>query len=197
MQEQDPFLFYLTSILSWLIHFSPCLTSLSLKNSFISKFKEVVLVQHLCRNSSEHTGWKVGQASAIVWQVVYTVTWRKTFSSIEVMVSIWPTRHTLSYAVLQKIEKLANQQGVEIGWGMQGHWRDWLQTTSSYFPWVGKIPWRRKWQPTAVFLPGKSHGQRSLAGYSPWGSKESDTTEATSLSLFIYFSARLWVVLPF
>ena len=34
--------------------------------------------------------------------------------------------------------------------------------------WVGKIPWRRKCQPTAIFLPGKSHGQRSLAGYSPW-----------------------------
>jgi len=43
-------------------------------------------------------------------------------------------------------------------------------------PWVGKIPWRRKWQPTPVFLPGKSHGQRSLAGYSPWGCKELDTT---------------------
>ena len=39
-------------------------------------------------------------------------------------------------------------------------------------PWVGKIPWRRKWQPTLVFLPGKSHGQRSLAGYSPWSPKE-------------------------
>ena len=36
-------------------------------------------------------------------------------------------------------------------------------------PWVGKIPWRRKWQPTPVFLPGKSHGQRGLVGYSPWG----------------------------
>ena len=36
---------------------------------------------------------------------------------------------------------------------------------------------RRKWQPTPVFLPGESHGQRSLAGYSPWGGKESDTTE--------------------
>ena len=35
--------------------------------------------------------------------------------------------------------------------------------------WAEKIPWRRKWQPTPVFLPGKSHGQRSLAGYSPWG----------------------------
>ena len=38
-------------------------------------------------------------------------------------------------------------------------------------------PWRRKWQPAPIFLPGKSHGQRSLAGYSPWGCKESDTTE--------------------
>ena len=36
---------------------------------------------------------------------------------------------------------------------------------------VGKIPWRRKWQPTPVFLPGESHGQRNLAGYSPWGHK--------------------------
>ena len=35
-------------------------------------------------------------------------------------------------------------------------------------PWVGKILWRRKWQPTPVFLPGESHGQRSLEGYSPW-----------------------------
>ena len=41
-------------------------------------------------------------------------------------------------------------------------------------PWIGKIPWRRKWQPTPVFLPGESHGQRSLACYSPWGSKEWD-----------------------
>ena len=47
-------------------------------------------------------------------------------------------------------------------------------------PWVRKIPWRRKWQPTPAFLPEKSHGQRSLVGYSPWGCKESDTT---SLSL--------------
>ena len=39
--------------------------------------------------------------------------------------------------------------------------------------WVGKIPWRRKWLPTPVFFPGEFHGQRSLVGYSPWGSKES------------------------
>ena len=38
-------------------------------------------------------------------------------------------------------------------------------------PWVGKIPWRRKWQPTPVFLPEESHGQKNLADYSPWGHK--------------------------
>ena len=43
-------------------------------------------------------------------------------------------------------------------------------------PWVRTISWRRKWQPTPVFLPGKSHGQRSLVGYSPWGHKELDMT---------------------
>ena len=44
-------------------------------------------------------------------------------------------------------------------------------------PWVGKIPWRRKWQPISVFLPGKTHGQRSLVGYSPWGSQELGMTQ--------------------
>ena len=43
--------------------------------------------------------------------------------------------------------------------------------------WVGKIPWRRKWQPTQVFLPGKSHGRWDLVGYSPWRRKKLDTTE--------------------
>ena len=43
-----------------------------------------------------------------------------------------------------------------------------------FHPWVGKIPRRREWQPAPVFLPGKSHGQRSLVGYSPWGCKKSD-----------------------
>ena len=46
-------------------------------------------------------------------------------------------------------------------------------------PWVRKILWRRKWQPAPLFLPGKSRGQRSLAGYSPWGRKKCDTTEHT------------------
>ena len=44
----------------------------------------------------------------------------------------------------------------------------------------GRFPWRRKWQPTPVFLPGESHGQRSLVGYSPWGCRELDMTERLS-----------------
>ena len=55
---------------------------------------------------------------------------------------------------------------------------------SLYLPWVGESPWRRKWQRIPVLLPGESHGGRSLVGYSPWGRKESDTTERLhSLSL--------------
>ena len=53
--------------------------------------------------------------------------------------------------------------------------------------WVGKIPWRRKWRPTPGFLPRKSQGQRSLAGYSPWSRKKSDTTEQLALSLSTHY----------
>ena len=48
-------------------------------------------------------------------------------------------------------------------------------------PESGKIPWRRAWQPTPIFLPGESHGQRSLEGCSPRGHRESDTTEQLSM----------------
>ena len=49
----------------------------------------------------------------------------------------------------------------------------------SFHPWIRKIPWRRAQQPTPAFLPGESPGERSLAGYSPWGHIELDTTELT------------------
>ena len=48
-------------------------------------------------------------------------------------------------------------------------------------PWVRENPWKRTWQPTPIFLPGESHEQRSLAGYIPWGCKESDTTELAGM----------------
>ena len=53
----------------------------------------------------------------------------------------------------------------------------WRCKRRGFDPWVGKIPWRRAWQPTPVLLPGESHGQRSLLGYSPWGHKQSDLSE--------------------
>ena len=53
-------------------------------------------------------------------------------------------------------------------------------------PWVRKIPWRREWQPTPVFLPGEFHGQRSQAGYSPWGCNKLDIIEQLTLSLSLF-----------
>ena len=58
-------------------------------------------------------------------------------------------------------------------------------------PGLGRSPWRREWQPIPVFLPGESHGQRSLVGYSPWGCKESDRTEQLTLSFVAYYNSRL------
>ena len=56
-------------------------------------------------------------------------------------------------------------------------------------PWVRTIPWRRAWQPTLVFLPKEFHVQRSLASYSPWGSKESDRAE--HFTFFLLLSYRV------
>ena len=64
-----------------------------------------------------------------------------------------------------------------------------------YYPWVRKIPWRRSWQPTPVFLPEKLHGQRSLAGYNPWGRKEPDTAE--HIGNRNVYPTRHWVLEPF
>ena len=64
-----------------------------------------------------------------------------------------------------------------------------LQCRRLWFkPWVRKIPWRREWQPSPVFLPKKFHRQKRLAGYSPRGCKESDKTErlTTHFSLHMY-----------
>ena len=65
---------------------------------------------------------------------------------------------------------------------------------SVFNPWVGKILWRRKWQSIPVLLPGKSHGQRSLVGYSLWGRKESDMTEWLHFTLV--YRKKLIAFLP-
>ena len=72
-----------------------------------------------------------------------------------------------------KIEFTQNQKhfpcaasGKKLACQYRGHKR------CKFYSWIGKIPWRRAQQPTPVFLPGESHGQRSLVGHSPWGCKE-------------------------
>ena len=76
-------------------------------------------------------------------------------SQIYGFISLWIYAPVRASLVAQTVKHLPT-------WGRPG-----------FDPWVGKIPWRRKWQPTPVFLPGKSHGWRILIGYSPWGLKES------------------------
>ena len=61
--------------------------------------------------------------------------------------------------------------------GSDGKESDFSAGDPGSFPRLGRFPWRRKWQPTPVFLPKEFHGQRSLAGYSPWVCKEVDMTE--------------------
>ena len=89
-------------------------------------------------------------------------------------------------------------------WGFPGG-SDGKETTCNVgdlwsIPGVGRFPWRRAWQPTPAFLPGKSHAQRSLAGYSPWGHKQTDMTEHTctpivSFKRYILSSCPLWIKL--
>ena len=67
--------------------------------------------------------------------------------------------HSQASLVAQMVQNLPAMQGTSVN------------------PWIGKTPWRRKWQPTPVLLPGEFHGQRSLVGYSPKCHKELDITE--------------------
>ena len=67
-------------------------------------------------------------------------------------------------------------------WVKEHAWQCGRPRRHGFDPWVGKIPWRRAWQPTLVFLPGEAHGQRSLAGYSPWGLQKSRTRLSTPTS---------------
>ena len=88
------------------------------------------------------------------------------------------------------IPGLGRSPGEGIGYPLQYSWgflvaqRICLQCRRPEFdPWVGKMPCRRAWQPTPVFLPEEFHGQRSLMDYSPWGHKESDMTKQLSSSI--------------
>ena len=86
----------------------------------------------------------------------------------------------------RSVQLLGWRSGKEPGCQCRRHKRH------GFNPWVRKIPWRRKWQPTPVFLPGKSRRQRSLVGYSPWGHTESDLTEQAH----VHALGMLRVLLP-
>ena len=69
---------------------------------------------------------------------------------------------------------------------------------AGFDPWIRKIPWRRKWQPTQEFLLGKSHGQRSLVGYSPWSRKRVRhdlVTEYAHMCLLPKYAVRVYLPL--
>ena len=66
---------------------------------------------------------------------------------------------------------IVNSRSTGLPWWLSGEEITCQCRRCSFHPWVGKIPWRKKWQPILGFLPGKSHRQRSPAGYSPWGGK--------------------------
>ena len=101
----------------------------------------------------------------------------KKYSDFHLSLSLpdlWVKPASMSWAVLWK-----SSQGKELGFpgGSEGKVSACNAGDPGSIPRSGRFPWRRQWQPTPVSLPGKSHGQRSLVGYSPWGLKESDTTE--------------------
>ena len=88
------------------------------------------------------------------------------------------------YGVTQswtRLTRLSSSSGSSRGSsrGKESACQCWRQKKCEFDPWIRKLPWRRVWQPTSVFLPGDSHGQKSLAGYLSWGQKALDTTEET------------------
>ena len=75
------------------------------------------------------------------------------------------------YGVTQSQTRLKRLSSSSSSWWLSGKESACQYRRHRFSPWVGIIPWRRTWKPTSVFLPGKLHGQRSLAHYSPWGHK--------------------------
>ena len=96
-----------------------------------------------------------------------------------------PLLHIHVFLYLKKIKSVYFKINMHITLGGPPSWHSGKESTCqcrehAFNPWVGKVPWRREWPPTPVFVLGESHGQRSQSGYSPWGRIESDRTEQLS-----------------
>ena len=87
------------------------------------------------------------------------------------------TRHFTFGEILTCCKCFSHLQASQVA--LESAWQCRRGQRWGFKPWVWKIPWRRKWQPTPVFLPGESQGQRSLVGYSPRGHKELDSSAHT------------------
>ena len=131
------------------------------------------------RNAEFHTlpqtwGWSptIWFKEPFTW-FSHTSVWKPLLSSYGPQVWSWPSSISVIYRLVKKIT-ISGLPRWFSGKSILLPVRE--KRRCGFDPWVRKIPWRRKWQPTPVFLPGKSHGQWSLAGYSAWGHKESDTT---------------------
>ena len=120
---------------------------------------------------------------------------------------LYPDKQLMRWVWLFRLKRQGNDHQepmVIIYWGLKMCHRTSLvaQTVkhlstmqeTGFDPWVGKIPWRRKWQSTPVLLPGKSHGQRSLGGCSPWGRRVRHDWETSFLRYGIYFLSTLCVI---
>ena len=117
--------------------------------------------------------------SVLAWRITWTRgTWQATVHRVaESWTRLkWLSMHTRIYVYIGLPGGLVVKNPPAKCWRNKRHGFD---------PWIGKIPWNRKWQPTAVFLPGKFHGQRRLAGYSSWSCKESDTSEWLSTHIYV------------
>ena len=150
---------------------------------------ECLFNEELPKRSSIHAHFSIkGEANLGVQWLHYTVyifSKKGQIGKKERKRSVKPSQGATIYLRwVQPYSLKATQQGA-LGasmdeWGLLRWlrwWRILLQCRRPRFnPWVGKIPWRRKWVPIPVFLPGKSHGQRILAGHRIWGRKELDMT---------------------
>ena len=100
---------------------------------------------------------------------IHTTIWYKNILVIYIYITLKYVNTCVSYVWASQVALVLKNLPANVGDGNR----------CRFDPWVGKIPWRRARQPTPVFLPGESHGQRSLAGSNPWSHTELDTTEAT------------------
>ena len=142
----------------------------------------------LCRHGPQLTTWFDVETNSSThtsrgYEKIY-VSYNKVFQKHREKTPYWAEK------CLERVEK-GNRLGVfkvvRVSGGLNGEESASQHKRHRFNLWVGKILWRGKWQSTPVFLPGKSHGQKSLAGYSPWDQKESDMIEhAYSMHVPVY-----------